>query len=159
MRSGRALAWRLTPVRALSQHLCRHSFLVLHPCTLTLLCIRPHSFFSTLLGPRRSHSHVFGEPPSAVQPLVGAHSSNRSPAHFQSLERIVVTFVGFVFKSSMCPVSPTRLQALWPQDSHLRLLVSLTVPDSVPYKEMLNSMFVSALRVSGTVVVFTFIVA
>ena len=158
MRSGRALAWRLTPVRALSQHLCRHSFLVLHPCTVTLLSIRPHFLLLNFIRSQKV-SHVFGEPPSAVQPLVGAHSSNRSPAHFQSLERIMVTFIGFVFKSSMCPVSPTRLQALWPQDSHLRLLVSLTVPDSVPYKEMLNSMFVSALRVSGTVVVFTFIVA
>lgn len=72
---------------------------------------------ATWPGPSRSCSHV-REPPPAAQPLVGAYPSNCSACSFPVLGMYGSDcfFVLFLNPLRICPVSPARLQALWPQD-------------------------------------------
>lgn len=141
-------------MRTLSQHLC-HPVLS-HPAPLHHYSAHPltlgRTSFLTKLDPRTSHSHVFRER------LQGASVGSLAPSGCSFLKLFSCSSpFGFVFKSLMCPVSPTRLQALWPQDFHLRLLFPPQhLTHSVLYTEMLNSTFASAHRVAGPV--FRFIV-
>lgn len=96
-----------------------HCFLILHVSS-ALLHRGCSSSCATWPGPSRSCSHV-REPPPAAQPLVGAYPSNCSTCSFPVLGMYGSDcfFVLFLNPLRICPVSPARLQALWPQDRSL----------------------------------------